>query len=208
MFIRKILAAISYKIAYYKWRNKVTLLHKDVSFYRSTRITLSEGADKSNIEIDFKSRIHGTLSACSKGKIYFGKYSQLGPGSVVRSVNSVRIGDYSAIAPHVIISDNNSHPVNPYDRLILRKTPMGSKLRSWIYSDNAPIIIGKNCWIGENSRICKGVVIGDGAVVAANAVVTKDVPSNSIAAGNPARIVRTDIDINVKRVFSEDIDRL
>lgn len=208
MKIRRILAAISYRIAYFKWHNKVTLLHKEVCFYRTTRISLTEGADKSNIELSFKSRIHGTLSACSKGKIYFGKYSQLGPGSVVRSVNSVKIGDYSAIAPHVIISDNNSHPVNPYDRLILQKTPMGSKHRSWTYSDSAPIIIGNNCWIGENSRICKGVVIGDGAVIAANAVVTKDVPSNSIAAGNPAKIVRTDIDTNVKRVFTEDIDCL
>lgn len=205
MRIRKVIAIVSYKIAYFRWRKKVTLLHKDVCFYLSTRISLSEGADKSNIVLDYKSRIHGTLSACSNGMISIGKYSQLGPGSTVRSVNSVRIGDYCAISTNVIITDNNSHPVNPYDRLILQTTPMGSRLRSWSFSDNAPIIIGNNCWIGENSRICKGVVIGDGAVIAANSVVTKDVPSNSIAAGNPARIVRTDIDVNVKRVFTDEM---
>ena len=83
----------------------------------------------------------------------------------------------------------------------MRQTPPGSKERSNIYSDNAPIKIGSNCWIGENSRVCKGVTIGDGAIVAANAVVTKDVPANSIAAGNPAKVVKTDIHLNSRRYF-------
>jgi acetyltransferase-like isoleucine patch superfamily enzyme len=55
----------------------------------------------------------------------------------------------------------------------------------------APIIIGRNVWIGSNATILAGVTIGDNAVVAAASVVTKDVPENSIVVGSPARVIRT-----------------
>lgn len=201
--MKKILLHIIDWLCYQKWSKHVTLLHKDVSFYRSTRISCFEGSGKNNIILDYKSRIHGTLMSCSSGIISVGKYAQVGPGSVIRAVNRVEIGDMTSISTGVVISDNNSHPVNPLDRAIMQKTPPGSPMRSWAHSDNAPIIIGVNCWIGENSRICKGVKIGDGAIVAANAVVTKDVPPNSIVAGNPAKIVKSEIDITSKRYFSD-----
>ena len=199
--MKKLILNIINGIAYIKHCKKVTLLHRDVLFYRTTSISLSYGATKENIVVDYRTRIHGHLIACAEGVIHLGKYSQIGPDSVVGAVNRVEIGDYTAIARNVTIMDNNNHPVHPQDRLILRQTPANSKERSWIYSDNAPIKIGSNCWIGEKSRICKGVTIGDGAVVAANSVVTKDVPANAIAAGNPARIVKTDIHLNSKRYF-------
>lgn len=186
---------------YLKWSKRVTIQGMGISFYRTTHISLIEGASPNNILIGAHSRIHGNLSACANGIIQFGEYAKIGPGSIVRCVNKVVIGDLTAIATNCVISDNNSHPVNPLDREIMRKTPSGSFERSWQNSDNAPIIIGRNCWIGENVRICKGVSIGDGAVIAADSVVTKDVPSNSIAAGNPAKIVKTDIDTTTKRYF-------
>ncbi|WP_376715052.1 DapH/DapD/GlmU-related protein [Janibacter limosus] len=55
----------------------------------------------------------------------------------------------------------------------------------------APIVIGRKVWIGANATILKGVTIGDGAIVAAGAVVTKDVPADSIVVGAPARVVRS-----------------
>ena len=73
----------------------------------------------------------------------------------------------------------------------------------WKYSDSAPIIIGKNVWIGSDARICKGVTIGDGAIIAANAVVTKSCPPNCIMGGNPAKIIKRDID-TVHRYFEDD----
>jgi acetyltransferase-like isoleucine patch superfamily enzyme len=90
--------------------------------------------------------------------------------------------------------DNNNHPINPEDRKFIWDTEEDSIYRLWKFSDSKPVVIGKNVWIGMYARISKGVTIGDNAIIAANAVVTKDVPANSIAAGNPARIVKTDID--------------
>ena len=55
---------------------------------------------------------------------------------------------------------------------------------------SAPIVLGKNVWVGSNSTILQGVTIGDGAIVAAGAVVTKDVPDDSMVGGNPARLIR------------------
>ena len=51
------------------------------------------------------------------------------------------------------------------------------------------IIIGKNVWIGEKVAVLSGIIIGDGAVIGANSVVTHDVPANSVAVGEPARII-------------------
>ncbi len=204
--MKKLISDFINYLCYKYWSTRVTLLDKQVSFYRSTRISYSQGASKKNIVLDYKARIHGTLSVCAEGRIKVGKYSQVGPNSLIRAVNYVEIGDLTSISTGVVITDNNSHPVNPFDRLIMQRTSAGDVKRGWIYSDNAPIIIGTNCWIGENARICKGVRIGDGSVVAANAVVTKDVPVNCIVAGNPARIVKTEIDVSTKRYF-HDVDQ-
>ena len=53
-----------------------------------------------------------------------------------------------------------------------------------------PITIGDNCWIGGNVTICGGVTIGDGCVIGAGSVVTRDIPANTLAAGNPCKVIR------------------
>lgn len=182
-------------------KKKVTITGKNVYFHRNSRVSLTNGATSDNIKIDSNSRIFGALVCCSKGTITIGKFSQVGQNSSVRCVNRITIGSYTAIADHVIVCDNNNHPVNPLDRHIMQQTPSGSFERSWLNSDNAPITIGDDCWIGQYVRICKGVSIGNGSVVAANSVVTKDVPANCIVAGNPARVVKTDIHLTTHRYF-------
>lgn len=200
---------ISLYYALLKWRKR-RMFKKNTSV-NVDKVTISDkanafiywGSTPEDIVIEDGCIVEGTLLSAAHGQILMGKHSKIGSNSHIRCVEKVILGDYSAIANNTVICDNNNHPVNPADRMIMRLTPPGSDERSWRHSDHAPIVIGKNVWIGEYCRICKGVTIGDGSVVAANAVVTKDVPANCIVAGNPARVVKTDIDKSIPRKFSD-----
>ena len=68
--------------------------------------------------------------------------------------------------------------------------PIEPSLREKSYQYNAPIKIGKNCWIGAGVIIVPGITIGDNVVIGAGSVVTKDIPSNVVAVGNPCRVLR------------------
>ena len=202
MFIRLYYALLKWrKQKMFKKNASVNL--DNVSISDKANVFIYWGSTHKDIVIEDGCIVEGTLLSASHGQIHMGKHSKIGADSHIRCVEKVVIGDYSAIANHTVICDNNNHPVNPADRMIMRLTPPGSDERSWRHSDHAPIIIGKNVWIGEYCRICKGVTIGDGSVVAANAVVTKDVPANCIVAGNPARVVKTDIDKTIPRKFPD-----
>lgn len=162
---------------------------------QNTSVRLLRGSTKDDIIIHNNVMLLDcVLCSTHHGKIEIGNNCKIGSGSEILCVDSVSIGDYTAVATDVTIVDNNNHPLNPQFRLYMRTTTHGSDSRSWIHSDHKPIIIGKNCWIGSHVRIQKGVTIGDNSIIAACSVVTKDVPANSIAAGNPAKIVKTDID--------------
>ena len=86
----------------------------------------------------------------------------------------ITIGDGTLVGHNVTIATLN-HDYNPNNRASI--TPK-------------PVKIGKNVWIGSDSTILPGVEIGDGAIIGAGSVVTKSIPANTIAAGNPARIIR------------------
>ncbi|MBR3492655.1 MAG: acyltransferase [Bacteroidales bacterium] len=143
----------------------------------------------------------GEIVSMNHGKVIMYDWSKIGPGSVITAVNRVEIGKDTAIANGVTIIDNNTHPINPQDRRYMRHTPHHSMERQNKFSANAPIIIGENVWIGTNARIQKGVTIGDNAIIAANSVVTKDVPANAIVAGNPAKVVKEHIDETTTPIF-------
>ena len=100
----------------------------------------------------------------------------------ITCTNRMIVGDNVVTGKWVTISDNN-HGNTDFGSLQLHplKRPIVSK---------GPVIIEDNVWIGDKATILSGVHIGKGAVIAANAVVTKDVPAYSVAAGNPARIVK------------------
>lgn len=136
----------------------------------------------------------GSIVSQNGGKIKISNKVKIGFNCLIGAANSIEIGEYTSFADNITIMDNNNHSVNPLDRAIMYRTEPNSDFRGWKYSDSAPIIIGKNVWCGSNVRINKGVTIGDGAVIAANTVVVKDVPANSICAGNPGKIVKENID--------------
>lgn len=183
------------------YSRKVTIISKPVKFYIGSNVSLYYGANRNSITIDAFSRIYGRITCCKNGKVKIGKYSQLGYLSKIQCSESITIGDAVAIGPNVTICDNNNHPVNPTDRKIQQMSPAGDIKRSWLFSDSKPIVIGNNVWIGENSRICKGVNIGDNSIIGACTVVTKDVPANCIVVGNPGRIVKTDINKMDQKFF-------
>lgn len=88
----------------------------------------------------------------------------------------IYVGDYTMLAPNVVIA-TAGHPILP-------------ELREKAYQYNMPVHIGRNCWIGAGALIMPGVTIGDNTVIGAGSVVTKDIPANVVAVGNPCRVMR------------------
>ncbi|HDM8140765.1 TPA: sugar O-acetyltransferase [Vibrio harveyi] len=88
----------------------------------------------------------------------------------------IYIGDHVMIGPNVTIA-TAGHPIDP-------------ELRRDIAQFNIPVHIGNNVWIGANSVVLPGVTIGENSVIGAGSVVTKDIPANVVAVGNPCRVLR------------------
>lgn len=110
---------------------------------------------------------------CGKN-IKFGKNVFLNSGCRFQDQGGITIGDNSLIGHNVVLATLN-HDFEPSHRGNLHP---------------APIVIGKHVWIGANATVCPGVTIGDGAIVAAGSVVTRDVPENTLVGGVPAKIIR------------------
>lgn len=185
-----------------KLANKnATFLGTEHNFKVNSRIYLKEGAQKRNVVLKDHVEIFGAIIVSKNGVLNMSEWSILGTDSKIDCVNRITIGKETAISNNVIITDNNAHPICPKYRRAMRHTPHGSLERARSRSVSAPVTIGENVWIGEHARICKGVTIGDNAIIAANSVVTKNVPANAIAAGNPAKIVKENIDQLPEPVF-------
>ena len=88
----------------------------------------------------------------------------------------IYIGDYTMIGPNVTLA-TAGHPILP-------------ELRVKGLQFNMPVHIGKNCWLGAGVVVMPGVTIGDNSVIGAVSIVTKDIPANVVAVGNPCRVLR------------------
>lgn len=118
--------------------------------------------------------------------IYFGSNCEVNMNCTFLDDNKIVIGDNALIAPNVQIY-TAFHPVNAKDRFI-----KDAKDNSFQFckTQTAPVIIGDDVWIGGGAIILPGVTIGNNVVIGAGSVVTKSIPDNSIAAGNPCRVIR------------------
>ncbi|TYQ28927.1 acyltransferase [Pseudanabaena sp. UWO311] len=144
--------------------------------------------DNCKINIDEHSLVEGVICFDrNNATIAIGKRVFMN-GSLIAAQN-IEIGDDVLISWGVTVVDHNSHAISFSERSQdVVNWRLGKK--DWANVKIAPIKISNKVWIGFNSIILKGVNIGEGAIVGAGSVVTKDVPAWTIVAGNPARVIR------------------
>ena len=165
----------------------------DFVFNRNSSI-ISENMN--DIQINNNVMMFGSLISSNSGKIKIGEFTNIRTGCKIFCAKQIDIADNVIFADNVIISDTNHHPINPDDRLKMIASGWSSDLWNWEHASSSPIKIATNVWLGQYSRVLKGVTIGENSIVASNSVVTKDVPPNTIVAGNPAVVVKTNIHLS------------
>ncbi|MEJ2638180.1 MAG: acyltransferase [Desulfosarcinaceae bacterium] len=124
---------------------------------------------------DAKVRLSVWPQGDAEGRISIGDYCLLCPGVRISAAGAVSIGHNCMLANGIYITDSDWHDI--YNRLSMGRAK--------------PVRIDDNVWIGDGATICKGVHIGENSIVGAGSVVVRDIPANSVAAGNPARVVKT-----------------
>ena len=108
--------------------------------------------------------------------VHFGKHIYVNSNLTLVDDTHIYVGDDTMFGPNVVVA-TAAHPILP-------------ELRQIGYEFNIPVHIGKNCWIGAGAVILPGVTIGDNVVIGAGSVVTRDIPSDVVAVGNPCRVLR------------------
>lgn len=183
-----------------KWRRLINIVY---TYWISKRINLGEGCTivypckiegggGSHIFVSDKTIIHShcVLGAWTKYKtgqffnsqIRIGNNCNIGDYTQITAINKIIIGNGLLTGKFVLISDNSHGGLSAEESVI---PPQDRSLQS-----KGEVVIGDNVWIGDKASILSGVHIGDNVIIAANAVVTKDIPSNSVAAGMPAKVVK------------------
>lgn len=147
---------------------------------------------RESISIGSDTHIRGNLQVFAYGgSIRIGNFCYVGENSYIWSGDKIDIGNHVLISHQVNIIDSNSHELNAAERAEGYKhilTKGHPKEKGNILT--APIVIKDHVWISFGCIILKGVTIGEGAVVAAGSVVTKDVAPYTLVAGNPARFIK------------------
>lgn len=108
--------------------------------------------------------------------VHFGNNVYANFGLTLVDDTHIYVGDCTMFGPNVVVA-TAGHPILP-------------ELREKAMQFNMPVHIGKNCWLGAGVVVLPGVTIGDNTVIGAGSIVTKDIPSNVIAVGNPCRVLR------------------
>lgn len=117
---------------------------------------------------------------CKGSEIIIGENSGFSGATLVAAVK-VEIGSYCNFGANVKLYDTDFHLIDAFERRRQRKS---------CEAKSRPVKVGNDVWIGTNAIILKGVTIGDGSIIGAGSVVTKDVPANCLFAGNPGRFIK------------------
>lgn len=121
--------------------------------------------------------------------VHFGKGVYANFNLTLVDDTHIYVGDYTMLGPNVVLA-TAGHPILP-------------ELRPLAHQYNMPVHIGKNCWLGAGVIVLPGVTIGDNTVIGAGSVVTKDIPANVVAVGNPCRVLR-EINDHDKEYYFKD----
>lgn len=162
------------------FNEQLTFLDKLYDFNMTRPVELAKRTEmlkKMFAEIGEDCYIEPPLHANWAGKhVHFGKGVYANFNLTLVDDTHIYVGDYTMLGPNVVLA-TAGHPILP-------------ELRPLAYQYNLPIHIGKNCWLGAGVIVLPGVTIGDNTVIGAGSVVTKDIPANVVAAGNPCRVLR------------------
>jgi len=175
------------------YRNRGGLLQRLVSAYKAKRYLTKAGpgivikhnaefwlTDNAVLEVDEGCTILNyaffQLTKPSP-KVYIGKNTVIGRHCMITAKNLIRLGDNVLIGAHVQIIDTN-HGMKAGQIIREQKAEIGE------------VVIGNDVWIGAGAKILMNCHVGDGAIIGANTVVTGDIPSNAIAVGIPARVIK------------------
>lgn len=110
------------------------------------------------------------------GHVHFGSCVYANFNLTLVDDTHIYVGDYTMFGPNVTIA-TAGHPILP-------------ELRVKMYQYNMPVHIGRNCWLGAGVIVMPGVTVGDNSVIGAGSIVTKDIPANVVAVGNPCKVLR------------------
>ena len=177
---------------------KVLALEKSVILLPTFKYSNSNGG-VNHIVIGKRSIVGGCfIFESDLGFVKIGEHSYIGCSTFI-SRTSITVGNNVTIAWGCTIYDHDSHSLDYKER----RKDISDELddirngrnfiahKNWDVVNSKPITICNDAWIGMNCIILKGVTIGEGAIVGAGSVVTKDVPAWTVVAGNPAKVVKT-----------------
>ena len=147
------------------------MCHSDIETRRAKlKELLAECGEGCYVETPFRANFGGK-------HVHFGSNIYVNSGCTFVDDTHIYVGDCCQFGPNVIVA-TAAHPTDP-------------ALREKGLQFNKPVHIGRNCWIGAGSIILPGVTIGENTTIGAGSVVTKDIPANVVAVGNPCRVIRT-----------------
>lgn len=141
-------------------------------------------AENASLEVDSFDAYSGCrINVNSGAKLTLGS-GYMNHDSVIDCFESISVGEHVVISERVVMRDSDNHGVcSLKDNCKITGKP----------SFSAPIVIEDHVWIGMNVIILKGVTIGEGSIIAAGSVVTRDVPAHCLAAGVPAKVIKTEV---------------
>lgn len=145
-----------------------------------------------NIEIGKDCLLEGTIVLyTNQSKVKIGDRTFIGKDTTIYCYNEVEIGNDIMFSWGITLIDTNAHSLKSSDRMNdVVDWKKGAEFKDWSKVSNQKVTIANKSWIGFNSIILKGVTIGEGAIVAAGSVVTKDVAPYTIVGGNPAKCIK------------------